>query len=102
MKMKKLTNIKETVKMFLEEYPNTRDDDYLLWLRVLEFAAARDQIPSFSKSVTLGAFLSTAKCCKYPHYETVSRVRRKLQEQYPSLRATAKTEKARAKEVQIF
>ena len=98
----KLNSITNTVKMFLENYPNTRDDDYLLWLRVLEFMAERDRKPNFAKSVSLGAFLSTAKCCKYPHYETVSRARRKLQEHYPSLRATAETEAARAKEEKLY
>ena len=92
----KLCNTTILVKEILEKYPHTRDDDYSLWLRVLEVATARDNVPTFAHSVTLGAFLSVAKYSKYPHFETVGRVRRKLQEKYPDLRATKETENARA------
>lgn len=92
-----LENTTEIVKALLEQYPHTRDDDYLLWLHAIEIAAAREGVPTFAHSVTLAAYLNAAKCSRFPHFETVSRVRRKLQEQYPELRGTPRTRAARAK-----
>ncbi len=94
MELEKTTHI---VKSILEQYPHTRDDDYLLWLRAIEIAAARENMPTLPHSVTLAAYLTAAKCSRFPHFETVSRVRRKLQEQYPELRGTPRTRVARAK-----
>ena len=93
----KLNSTTELVRGILEYVPETREDDYLLWFHVLEIEAARqDHITYFAHSMTLADFLKQAKCCKYPHFETVSRVRRKLQNKYPELRATAETQAARS------
>ncbi len=98
-----LNSTTKVVKAFLEFVPETRGDDYLLWLRVLEFEAERqDRNTTFAHCVTLADFLQQAKCCKYPHFETVSRTRRKLQEKYPELRATAETQAARAEQEEIY
>lgn len=91
-----LNNKTELVKAILEQIPNTRDDDYLLWLYVLEIEAAQDHRASFASSLSLASFLEQAKCCKYTHFETVSRIRRKLQAKYPELKATKNTQAARA------
>lgn len=79
------------VKTILETHPETRDDDYLLWLKVLEVTCERDPKP-----LTVGEFLKCVKCSSFPHFETVSRSRRKAQEKYPKLRGTAETQAARA------
>lgn len=86
----KPNNITSLVKGILEGFPETREDDYLLWLRVMQFS-------DFPTDMNILIFLETAKYMKYPHYETVSRVRRKLQGAYPELKATAETRAARAK-----
>lgn len=91
MKMYNLTRIVGTI---LEYYPATRDDDYLLWLEVLKSVQLYHGGDYLNMPVY--EFLQCAKYMKFPHYETVSRVRRKLQETHPELRGTAETQAARA------
>lgn len=92
----KLFNVKKIVECVLDNCPETRDNDYLLWLKVLEVTAAERKIPDLTKSMTVGEFLEIAKYSKLPNYETVSRARRKVQERCPNLRATEETQAARA------
>lgn len=82
------------VEIVLRQNPKTRDDDYLLWFVVLETAYKHTYPSLFDYSIE--EFLTTLKDTKFPRYETVSRVRRKLQAEYPELRSTEKTKKARA------
>ncbi len=89
----RLTNITKLVKSILEKYPETRDDDYILWLKVL--SNTQSDIPDYTK-MPLSEFLINAKYMRFPHYESVSRSRRKIQEKYPELRATEETRTARA------
>ena len=90
----RLNNTTKLVKTILENFPKTRDDDYLLWLEVLK------HIKSCAVADYLNAsaydFLKCAKYMPFPHYETVSRVRRKLQKEFPELRATKETRSERA------
>lgn len=81
------------VKSILTDYPKTRDDDYLLWLEVLRCTKYLENIDYLNMSVH--QFLSVAKYMTLPHFETVGRIRRKLQEEYPELRASAETQVAR-------
>lgn len=94
--MKRLTNIAKLVKTILERSPETRDDDFLLWLKVLEKVAEYNHIPDFTKTMTLAEFLSIARFTKFPLYHSVSRARRKAQEKFPDLRATEETQAARS------
>ena len=94
----KLVNTAAIVKTILEEMPEARDDDYLLWLKVIERVAAIHNIPDVTTGMPFGTFLSMAKYSKFPHFETVSRTRRKIQEKFPELRGTIQTAVARAKE----
>lgn len=94
--MKQLANITQVVKIILMESPEARDDDYLLWLKVIEKVAEWHRIPDFTKTMTFGTFLTMAKYSQFPHFESVSRARRKLQEKYEILRGTERTRKARA------
>ena len=91
MRIKNIANIVGTV---LEFYPETRDDDYLLWLEVLR----QTQFPEVCDvlSMPVNRFLTIARYTHYPQFETVSRARRKLQAQRPELRATPETQAARA------
>ena len=90
-----MTNITKLVKTILENHPETRDDDYLLWLKVL-WSVQYCDIPDYM-NMPVCKFLECAKYMKFPHYETVSRARRKLQEKYPELRASEETQAARAR-----
>jgi hypothetical protein len=92
----KLVNTAYLVKQILTEMPEARDDDYLLWLKVIERVSETLNIPDYTKTIPFGLFLATAKYSKLPHFETVSRTRRKIQEKFPELRATAETQAARS------
>lgn len=94
--MRRLINVTNLVKTFLETMPETRDDDYLLWLKVIEKVAEINNLPDFSKTMTFGSFLATMKYTKLPPYHSVSRARRKMQEKYPELRGTEETQEARS------
>jgi hypothetical protein len=89
----RLTNITKLVKDILESRPETRDDDYILWLNVLR--NTNTDIPDYT-NMPVAEFLLNAKYMRFPHYESVSRARRKIQEKYPELRATDETRTARA------
>lgn len=77
------------VKKALEKRPETRDDDNLLYLDVIE------QINPALTNVNFKLNFATAKSQKLPAYETITRCRRKLQEQYPELAETEEARKAR-------
>lgn len=91
----KLTNTAKLVKTILEEHPETRDDDYLLWLIAIKRVVKENGLPDISR-MTFEEYIAAAKYSQLPHFETVGRARRKLQEHYPSLRATEETRAARA------
>lgn len=90
-----LTNTTRLVESLLESYPETRDDDYLLWLKAVRWGVPKRDISRYL-DMPFREFMEHAKYMKIPHYETVSRVMRKLQAEYPELRGTAETRAARA------
>lgn len=92
----KLTNVTQLVRTILTDTPETRDDDYLLWLESIQRVARNNNIPDISKIMTVGDYLKIAKYSQMPHYESVSRARRRLQEKYPELRGSSETQSARA------
>ena len=65
----KLYNTTKIVKFLLEEYPEMRDDDYLLWLAVIERTTTDD----VALNITVGEFLKLAKYMKIPPYISVAR-----------------------------
>jgi hypothetical protein len=84
----KFGKVIDIVKMVMENAPETRDDDYLLWLAVIDICAAEDGNPTYTYQTTISQFLRKAIFSKYPHFNTVSRSRRKVQRKYPELKAT--------------
>lgn len=82
--MEKLYNTTVLVKKILEDVPETRNDDNLLYYRVC------DVIDSYCLGLSFGWVLLNMKELEIPTIETVGRCRRKLQEQFPELRATDK------------
>ena len=83
------------VKSILESKPEARDDDYLLWLLVLQEVCAIERREDFTKHMNVESFLVGTKFSDDPSYETVSRARRKLQARHPHLRASEETRVAR-------
>lgn len=87
--MARIMKIEPIVKMVLIDDPQTRSDDHILILRVLEtFVTPELSLNAvFKNHVTLGI----------PSLETITRCRRKLQAAFPELR-DEKAEKIRAEE----
>ena len=75
MKLKKLEII---ITDILKEDKNAQSDDFVLYYRVL-------QKLDINTKETLKTFLMRAKRLKMPIFESVSRVRRKIQKENPDL-----------------
>ena len=94
--MENLISVASMVKEILEEQPETRNDDDLLWVKVIERTAANRGTPDFSKTTVFVDFLDMVKCGVFPHFKSVSRARRKVQEKHPELRASKEVRAARS------
>ena len=95
-------NITPIVKNVLENQPETRDDDYLLWLIVIKKTCKACKLPDISQKMRICDFLEFVKYARFPKFETVSRVRRKMQEKYPELKGSAETQAARSEQERRF
>ena len=93
-----IKNVANMVKEVLTEHPDTRNNDYLLWVKVIELDQDKSPllIEDFRKVV------ANLRVLGIPNFETVSRARRKLQEKYPDLRATEETRQFRSEKEQEF
>ena len=81
--MNKLRNLTELVKMILEQQPETRSSDNLLYVEVLARCAGQNVL-----NMPVWAFYQNQREWKLPSIETVGRCRRKIQQENPCLRAT--------------
>lgn len=93
--MRKIINAAKLVRHILEERPETRDDDHLLYLRVLEIVSDYDECMDID-SLSVSNFFLHFNDLHLPSYETISRARRKVQEKHPELRASEDVALARA------
>lgn len=78
------------VKKVLEEYEDSRSDDFILIYRVYKEINEDAMIRELFCEVMVNH-----KLYELPPFETISRVRRKLQAQHEELRANKKIDKAR-------
>lgn len=92
-KLKELNTTTNLVKGILEEYPDTRNSDNILYVRVCE-QIGREHGININK-MSMPFFLLNLKDYNMPQYETVGRCRRKLQAEYPELQADANVEAQR-------
>lgn len=83
--MGRISKWEKIVKPILEEYPAARSDDRVLYYWILKKMG-------FDLSVSVSRFLLSEGS---PNYETVTRVRRKLQEKYPELSEPSNVQKMR-------
>lgn len=74
--MSRISRYENTVMYVLRKYVGTRSDDKLLYYWVLHEEG-------FHTNVCLEHYLLSDE---YPNYDSITRVRRKLQEKYPELR----------------
>lgn len=89
-----IENTEQVVRLTLEENPRARKDDFILYGGVLKRMG-------IDLSQALNRFLATAKKLKMPSFETVTRCRRKLQEQDSTL-IDAETKEVREEQKQEF
>ena len=92
MNINELQTIEDTVRDLLIKYEKTRSDDRLLFLKYLiEIGYDTDK--------SVADFLLDVKA---PNIETVSRARRKVQENHPELQADEKTRAKRKEKEAVF
>jgi hypothetical protein len=75
-----MKNYNEQVKMIMSNWEQTRDDDMLLWAIFLHMNGYVKPEERFFD------VLKNARARNLPSYESVTRARRKVQEQFPEYR----------------
>lgn len=91
MAVNKLRKLEAVIKPILEEKPQTREDDFLLYAEVIK---AYD--PELLE-VTAKLFLIKHNALNVPNIKSIERVRRKVQEKHPEL-ARERVKRKRAEE----
>lgn len=89
--MSRISKYDNVVLCILNEHVSARNDDNVLYYHFL-------RAEGFSTRMSLENFL-LRDSLYYPKFETITRVRRKLQEKYPELRPT-KNEQIRREEAE--
>lgn len=89
--MGRISKYENVVLCILNDRVSARNDDYVLYYYFLE-------AEGFSTCMSLEDYL-LGDSLYYPKFETIARVRRKLQEKYPELRPT-KNEQIRREEAE--
>lgn len=84
--MSELRNTTKMVKYVLEKEPRTRNSDNLLWLEVVRL------VNQGVLRMPLVVVLQNLKEYNLPTIETVGRCRRKLQAEFPELRAATEVQ----------
>lgn len=87
----KLVKQEQVIKPILEKHPETRGDDFLLYAEVI-----RECRPELAELSVIDFFVAH-RDLYCPSYESVSRVRRRLQAKHPEL-CSEKVKEKRAKE----
>ena len=99
MELKQLKNI---VIETLNQFDFTRGDDDLLYLYVLIKLDAKIPTENLIVDMRLADFFTYRKRYGFPSFESVSRCRRKAQEENPYLRSQKKIQEAREKQEEKF
>lgn len=92
MAVNNLRTVTEIVRSILEDRPETRDDDDLLYLAVI----GRRCVPG---DITVEDFFTMRSYYKIPCFETVRRCRQKAQEEDETLKGKKVKKRAAAEEV---
>ena len=95
MTVNKLVKMEDIVKPILEKDEKARNDDFYLYAEVLW------QVIPHALHFSMARGLRNHKELGLPNYESVTRVRRKLQEKYPEL-ASEKVKKKRRENQEIY
>ena len=95
----------DLVKKLLQEKEELRGDDDLLYLSVIRIVHPHwnnGRITTNIENMPIGEFFAERKNMKLPTYESVSRCRRKLQEENPALRPREAIQKGREVQQERF
>lgn len=98
--MNELITISKLVKSILEENPQARNSDNILYLKLLEHQAYKKGIDI--TTLTVPQFLMKMGQYGFPSFETVRRSRQKIQATCPELAAFGDVGKNRAKYEKIY
>lgn len=95
-KATELMNTTDIVKIILHKYPDARNSDDVLYLRVCEY------INGTHTSLPFWKFMQGRKEYGYPPFESVRRSRQKLQATFPELAGSKAVEAKRAENEKIY
>jgi hypothetical protein len=90
-----LKQLKDIVIETLKQFDFTRGDDDLLYLNVLIKLDAKIPTENLIVDMRLADFFTYRKRYGFPSFESVSRCRRKAQEEHPELRPRKQVQEAR-------
>lgn len=91
-----LKNTSDIVKVILQRYPDTRNSDDLLYLKVCEY------VNGTHISLPFWKVIQERKDFGYPPFESVRRSRQKLQATYPELASSKVVEVQREENEKIY
>lgn len=98
--MNELKDLKGLVYLILDHYPQTRNSDGLLWLKVLESQASEKGLDL--RFLSVPSFLPNIREMGFSPFESVRRTRQKLQATYPHLAASEAVQGFRAENEQVY
>lgn len=91
-----LKNTSDIVKLILQRYPDTRNSDDLLYLKVCEY------VNGTHISLPFWKVIQERKDFGYPPFESVRRSRQKLQATYPELSSSKVVEAQREENEKVY
>lgn len=97
-----LKQLKDIVIETLKQFDFTRGDDDLLYLNVLIKLDGKRPTEDLIVDMRLADFFTNRKRYGFPSFESVSRCRRKAQEENPDLRPPKKIQEARRMQEEKF
>ena len=98
--MEDLKSITDIVEVILKADPKTRNNDSLLYIRLIDWIGKRDQVDYIHMPLVM--FYEQLPTLNVPTIETVSRLRRKAQHDNPELKANAEITAFRAEREEQF
>ena len=98
--MNDLNAVSAIVKSILNEDKQARNDDNVLYLRVLQYVSDRNSIDL--QSMTVPVFLLRMREYGLPGFETVRRSRQKVQADNPELAGSEAVRRKRAKQESVY
>lgn len=100
MTIEKIESVAETVKVILESNPESRDNDNILYYKVLKIHGDINGIDIDSMSIPV--FLFKMREYGFPPFETVRRARQKIQHGHPDLASSKYIQKIRKQEEDVY